>query len=88
MNTKDGWVEIRTGLNGGEQLVVRGAEALTDRGPPARDAASPRWTPRPRAPRSNEGGARGGGGGPERAATAAAAAAAARDAAAKPERAQ
>jgi RND family efflux transporter MFP subunit len=29
MNSKDGWVEIRTGLAGGEWLVVRGAEALT-----------------------------------------------------------
>jgi multidrug efflux system membrane fusion protein len=29
MNSKDGWVEIRTGLQGGEWLVVRGAEALT-----------------------------------------------------------
>lgn len=29
MNSKDGWVEIRSGLSGGEWLVVRGAEALT-----------------------------------------------------------
>jgi hypothetical protein len=30
MNTKDGWVEIRSGLNVGELLVVRGVEALTN----------------------------------------------------------
>jgi len=30
MNTKDGWVEIRDGLHAGDQLVVRGAEALSD----------------------------------------------------------
>lgn len=29
MNTKDGWVEVKTGLEGGEMLVVKGAEALT-----------------------------------------------------------
>jgi membrane fusion protein, multidrug efflux system len=29
MNSKDGWVEIKNGLQGGEWLVVRGAEALT-----------------------------------------------------------
>jgi multidrug efflux system membrane fusion protein len=29
MNTKDGWVEIRTGLAAGELLVVRGVESLT-----------------------------------------------------------
>lgn len=28
MNTKDGWVEVRTGLAAGEQLVVHGGEAL------------------------------------------------------------
>lgn len=30
MTTKDGWVEIRTGLEGGEQLVVRGGESLSN----------------------------------------------------------
>lgn len=30
MSTKDGWVEVRQGLAAGEQLVVRGAEALTE----------------------------------------------------------
>lgn len=30
MNTKDGWVEVKTGIKAGEWLVVRGAEALTD----------------------------------------------------------
>jgi len=62
MNTKDGWVEVRTGLNGGEQLVVRGQEALTT-GSRLRathitsmDASAPR-------PEEQEGGARGGGGG-------------------------
>jgi RND family efflux transporter MFP subunit len=30
MSTKDGWVEVRTGLKAGEKLVVRGAEALTE----------------------------------------------------------
>lgn len=30
MSTKDGWVEVRSGLAGGERLVVRGAEALTE----------------------------------------------------------
>ena len=29
MNTKDGWVEIRSGLKAGELLVVRGVESLT-----------------------------------------------------------
>jgi RND family efflux transporter MFP subunit len=29
MSTKDGWVEVRTGLEDGEWIVVRGAEALT-----------------------------------------------------------
>jgi RND family efflux transporter MFP subunit len=29
MNSKDGWVEVRAGLSGGELLVVRGAEALS-----------------------------------------------------------
>lgn len=29
MATKDGWVEVRDGLQGGEKLVVRGAEALS-----------------------------------------------------------
>lgn len=28
MSTKDGWVEVRSGLSGGEWIVVRGAEAL------------------------------------------------------------
>jgi multidrug efflux system membrane fusion protein len=62
MNTKDGWVEIRSGLNGGESLVVRGAEALTT-GSRLRatritsmDASAPR-------PEEQEGGTRGGGGG-------------------------
>lgn len=30
MNTKDGWVEIRSGLTAGELLVVHGGEALSD----------------------------------------------------------
>ncbi|MDB4993292.1 MAG: putative efflux rane fusion protein [Myxococcaceae bacterium] len=30
MNTKDGWVEIRSGLTAGELLVVRGVESLTN----------------------------------------------------------
>ena len=30
MSTKDGWIEIRSGLNPGDKLVVRGAEALTE----------------------------------------------------------
>jgi hypothetical protein len=30
MSTKDGWVEVRSGLNAGELLVVRGAEALSE----------------------------------------------------------
>lgn len=30
MNTKDGWVEVRSGLKPGDLLVVRGAEALSD----------------------------------------------------------
>ncbi len=30
MNTKDGWVEVRSGLKAGDLLVVRGAEALND----------------------------------------------------------
>lgn len=30
MSTKDGWVEVRSGIKAGDQLVVRGAEALTD----------------------------------------------------------
>lgn len=30
MSTKDGWVEVRTGLKGGEQLVVRGGESLME----------------------------------------------------------
>ena len=61
MNTKDGWVEVRSGLAGGESLVVRGAEALTT-GSRLRatritsmDASAPR-------PEEQEGGARGGAG--------------------------
>jgi len=30
MNTKDGWVEVRSGLAAGDHLVVRGAEALSE----------------------------------------------------------
>lgn len=30
MSTRDGWVEVRSGLHGGEQLVVRGGESLTE----------------------------------------------------------
>lgn len=30
MNTSDGWVEVRDGLKGGEKLVVRGTEPLSD----------------------------------------------------------
>jgi RND family efflux transporter MFP subunit len=30
MNTKDGWIEVRSGLKAGDLLVVRGAEALSD----------------------------------------------------------
>lgn len=30
MSTKDGWVEVRQGIAAGEQLVVRGAEALVE----------------------------------------------------------
>ena len=30
MSTKEGWVEVRSGLAAGDLLVVRGAEALTD----------------------------------------------------------
>lgn len=30
MNTKDGWIEVRSGLNAGDLLVVRGGEALSD----------------------------------------------------------
>jgi membrane fusion protein, multidrug efflux system len=57
MNSKDGWVEIRSGLTGGEWLVVRGAEALTTgarvRGTrlTSMDASAPR-------PEEQEGGAR------------------------------
>jgi membrane fusion protein, multidrug efflux system len=29
MSTRDGWVEVRSGLKAGETLVVRGAEALS-----------------------------------------------------------
>jgi RND family efflux transporter MFP subunit len=29
MSSKDGWVEVRSGISAGEQIVVRGAEALT-----------------------------------------------------------
>ena len=58
MNSKDGWVEVRSGLSGGEWLVVRGAEALTT-GSKLRstkltsmDASAPR-------PEEQEGGTRG-----------------------------
>jgi RND family efflux transporter MFP subunit len=58
MNTKDGWVEVRNGLSGGEWIVVHGAEALTT-GAKVRatrlttlDASAPR-------PEEMEGGARG-----------------------------
>lgn len=30
MSTKDGWVEVRSGLSAGDRLVVRGAEALVN----------------------------------------------------------
>ena len=30
MSTKDGWVEVRDGLKGGERLVVRGGESLSE----------------------------------------------------------
>ncbi len=29
MNTKDGWIEVRSGIAAGDQIVVHGAEALT-----------------------------------------------------------
>jgi hypothetical protein len=29
MSTKDGWIEVRSGLNAGDWIVVHGAEALT-----------------------------------------------------------
>jgi RND family efflux transporter MFP subunit len=29
MNSKDGWVEVRTGIQAGDWIVVRGAEALS-----------------------------------------------------------
>ncbi|MDB4944627.1 MAG: putative efflux rane fusion protein [Labilithrix sp.] len=61
MNTKDGMVEVRSGLAGGEWLVVQGAEALTS-GAKIRgtrlttlDASAPR-------PEEQEAGVRGGGG--------------------------
>lgn len=60
MSTKDGWVEVRTGLKGGEQLVVRGGESLSegakvkpsvvsmpapDTGPPSAPSATPEGMP-------------------------------------------
>jgi RND family efflux transporter MFP subunit len=63
MNSKDGWVEIRSGLSGGEWLVVQGAEALST-GAKVRatklttmDASAPR-------PEEQAGGERGEGAGP------------------------
>jgi RND family efflux transporter MFP subunit len=61
MNSKDGWVEVRSGMNGGEWLVVRGAEALSTGAHvkstklTTMDASAPR-------PEEQEGGARGAGG--------------------------
>jgi len=65
MNTKDGWVEVKTGIKAGEWLVVRGAEALTDNAKirPTRlssmDASAPPMDPPPGGP---GGGGPGGGG--------------------------
>jgi RND family efflux transporter MFP subunit len=60
MNSRDGWVEVRTGLVGGEWLVVRGAEALSTgaRVRPTRLTTMDASAPRPEEP---EGGTRGGG---------------------------
>lgn len=53
MNTKDGWVEVKTGIKAGDWLVVRGAEALSggSRIRPTRltsmDASAPPMEPPP-----------------------------------------
>lgn len=64
MNSKDGWVEIRSGLTAGDTIVVRGGEALT---PGARVRATRITTldasaPRPDEPAEGAGAPRGDGG--------------------------
>ena len=69
MNTKDGWVEVKTGIKAGEWLVVRGAEALTDNAKirPTRlssmDASAPPMDPPPGGGGSGAGGGDDNGGG-------------------------
>ena len=69
MNTKDGWVEIRSGLNVGELLVVRGVEALTNGATVKASKVDSLDASAPETPLSagdggtrGDGGARGGGG--------------------------
>jgi membrane fusion protein, multidrug efflux system len=70
MSTRDGWVEVRTGLKDGEWIVVRGAEALNPgakvRGTKVTAVDAGVLVPLPGQDRAErEGGAAGGGGGGE-----------------------
>jgi RND family efflux transporter MFP subunit len=63
MNTKDGWVEVRSGLKGGELLVVRGVEALANGASVRASKVDSLDASAPEIPLQLDGGRRGGDGG-------------------------
>ena len=62
MNTKDGWVEVRSGLAPGELLVVRGVESLTNGAQVKASKVDSLDASAPEIPLSFDGGRREGGG--------------------------
>jgi RND family efflux transporter MFP subunit len=61
MNTKDGWVEVRSGLSAGELLVVRGVEALTNGAEVSASKVDSLDASAPEIPLAQDGGRRGAG---------------------------